>query len=188
MKVCDPSPLFFRLQPTPSSSAAVCATAQKKYNIWSSTLQEDSLTEYLKGCEVNTNCSSSYDRDIESYDYNLKHRMNGANVLKRRQSHSDDSDSSPDRQISKKAKNINDASRWRRSSRQRNPNKRFHRDKGDDTSSGDEDIRSPRMILDLNSYNDGDHDEIARDIANKLAEDKDELLCKFPKRLLIVIV
>ncbi|XP_050101135.1 phosphorylated adapter RNA export protein isoform X1 [Anopheles aquasalis] len=64
-----------------------------KYNIWTESLQEDTLMETMRGCDVTPHALRS--RDVESYDYKLKDRLqsgNAFNRLKRRQSYSDDSD------------------------------------------------------------------------------------------------
>lgn len=65
-----------------------CQPKFKKYNIWSNGLQEECLLETLKVCGVDK--PEKFDRNIESYDYSLKYRLNGENSMKRRQSNNSD--------------------------------------------------------------------------------------------------
>nr|XP_040232672.2 phosphorylated adapter RNA export protein isoform X1 [Anopheles coluzzii] len=76
-------------KPMPHGTAA----RTKKYNIWTESLQEDTLMETMRGCGVTG--SDMRNRDVESYDYKLRFRLQSGNAferLKRRQSNSDDSD------------------------------------------------------------------------------------------------
>lgn len=151
---------------------------QKKYNIWSTSLQEE-VMENLKGCEVDQD-SCKYDRNIESYDYSLKYRLNGENSLKRRQSYSDDSDKgyncsssnffeTKNKRFRANSLNVKD----RRNVRLRLGNR------SDDSSSNDgSTMNTTRCILDLNVTIDSSNEDVARDIANKLYEEKDDLMCK----------
>lgn len=55
------------------------STAQKptkfnKYNIWTNALQEESLMENLRGCDVNNKRKRG--RNVEDYDYSLKYKLN----------------------------------------------------------------------------------------------------------------
>lgn len=74
--------------------SGLSSSVPNKYNVWTESLQEDTLMETMRGCDVTLN--GMRNRDVESYDYSLKYRMNGGNAyhraLKRRQSNSDDSD------------------------------------------------------------------------------------------------
>jgi len=48
---------------------------KKKNNIWSERLEEESLMEHLKGCDVTHNEMRS--RNVEYYDFSIKYRING---------------------------------------------------------------------------------------------------------------
>lgn len=143
---------------------------QKKYNIWSTSLQEE-VMENLKGCGVDQDCGK-YDRKSEAYDYSMKYRLNGENTLKRRQSYSDDSDKGVDCSSSSnffETKN----KRFRANSLsvkdRRNVRLRLG-NRTDDSSSNDGTgaMNSARCILDLTSTDNDSDDSVARDIANKL--------------------
>lgn len=159
---------------------------KKNYNIWSAGLQEETLMENLKGCGVDRK-TSNYDRNIESYDYSLKYRLNGENTLKRRQStNSDDS--------SNGKSNFNCFAAQQQKSTQQSKTKRFRTNsmngrknvrlrlgaqKSDDSSSNDtHQLNGPRHILDLNITEGTSNEDVARDLANKLYEEKDDLMCK----------
>lgn len=162
---------------------------QKKYNIWSTSLQEE-VMENLKGCGVDQD-NPKYSRAIESYDYSLKYRLNGENSLKRRQSYSDDSDKGYNcsstffqaKRFRANSLNVKD----RKNVRLRLGN-RGGGDSGaggvgggsEDSSSNDgtSAMNGPRNILDLTCTADSSNDDVARDIANKLYEEKDDLLRK----------
>lgn len=157
-----------------------------KYNIWSSGLQEESLMENLKGCGVDRN-KSNYDRSIESYDYTLGYRLNEAqNSLKRRQSTNSDDSSNNEKNFTcfgGQAAGGHANKRFRANSmgntKRKNVRMRLgHR--SDDSSSNDgvSKLNSPRCILDLNIMPDSNNDDIARDMANKLYEEKDELMLR----------
>lgn len=151
---------------------------QKKYNIWSKSLQEE-VMENLKGCEVDQD-SSKYDRNIESYDYSLKYRINGENSLKRRQSYSDDSDKGYNGSSSNffEAKNKRFRANSLNVKDRRNVRLRLG-NRSDDSSSNDgSTMKTARCILDLNVTADYSDEQVARDIANKLYEEKDDLMSK----------
>lgn len=138
--------------------------------------------ENLKGCGVDQD-GGKYDRKSEAYDYSLKYRLNGENSLKRRQSYSDDSDkgancpsSSHFLETRNKRFRANSLSvKDRRNVRLRLGNR------SDDSSSNDGTgaMNSARCILDLLTTASNTDEEIARDIANKLYEEKDDLMRKF---------
>lgn len=119
----------------------------------------------MKGCEVRTNAR---DRDVESYDYRAKYRLNGetAPALKRRQSYSDDSDTY----------NKTESKRFKsRGGEQRISAKlRLGARISDDSSDGINSVA--RNILDLTVTMESTDEEVAQDLANKLAEEKDDLL------------
>lgn len=147
----------------------------KKNNIWASGLQEESLMENLKGCGVDQE-SSNYDRSVESYDYSLKYRMDDTNSRKRRQS--THSDSSCEQQVTHFGQKSSNSKRFRANSMGSKRNVRFRIGvKSDGSSSNDGVLNAPRTVLDLNVLN-GSNEELARDLANKLYEEKDDLMCE----------
>lgn len=178
----------FRLKPIAVLTPVVPKI--KKNNIWASGLQEESLMENLKGCGVDQQ-TNNYDRSVESYDYSIKYRMNGENALKRRQS--TNSDSSNDKPFAcfnqqKQSKNkrfrANSMGSGGGSGSKRNVRMRLGVVKGEDSSSNDgtHQLNAPRTIIDLNEITgETSNEDVARDMANKLYEEKDELMCEWIK-------
>lgn len=155
---------------------------QKKYNIWSTSLQEE-VMENLKGCGVDQD-SGRYDRNCESYDYSLKYRLNGENSLKRRQSYSDDSDKGFNCSTSNTFESKNKRFRANSLSVKDRKNVRLRLgNRSDDSSSNDgaSALNMSRCIVDLSVTADSSNDDVARDLANKLYEEKDDLMSKFSK-------
>lgn len=136
--------------------------------------------ENLKGCGVDQD-NPKYNRSSESYDYSLKYRLNGENTLKRRQSYSDDSDKGNDcssnffetknKRFRANSLNVKD---------RKNVRARLGNRASEDSSSNDgsSTMNGARCILDLGTGDDSSNEEVARDIANKLYEEKDDLMCK----------
>lgn len=165
----------------PAESMLKPATKNTKYNIWSTGLQEETLLENLQSCDV-TN-SKKRDRAAESYDYTLKYRLNGENCMKRRQStNSDDSESNYQGAYNKRVRR-NLGGHQRNNFKKKGSIKDRLGVRSDDDSSNsnsnDEIRNSPRYVLDLvvteeNSSN----DDVGIDIANKLCEEKSDLMCK----------
>lgn len=134
-----------------------------KYQIWSSSLQEESLMENLQGCDVTKN--KMRNRDVESYDYSLGYRLEGEfKSLKRRKSPETDYYSQ------------NDNKRSRGPYNQINNRKSVKDRLGARKNSVCD--NSPRCILDLVITLENTDEEIAKDIANKLCEEKDSLMCE----------
>lgn len=135
--------------------------------------------ENLKGCGVDQD-SGKYDRKSEAYDYSLKYRLNGENSLKRRQSYSDDSDKGVDCSSSasffetkNKRFRANSLSvKDRRNVRLRLGNRSEDSSSNDGTGA----MNSARCILDLATTANDSDESVARDIANKLYEEKDDLM------------
>lgn len=135
---------------------------QSKYNIWCSELQETSLTEELVNCEVRQKMLDR-SRDVESYDYKLAYSM--------------------DDQQEPSVDNFGSESRaFRRGF------KRRYGDRGSvklclgkrQNSINESDCKgAPRTISDLNVTLENTNEEVANDIANKLCEEKDDLICKY---------
>lgn len=151
---------------------------QKKYNIWSTSLQEE-VMENLKGCGVDQD-NARYDRKSESYDYSLKYRLNGENTLKRRQSYSDDSEKGFNCASSNFFETKNKRFRANSLSVKDRRNVRLRLGNGSDDSSSNDGgtMNTARCILDLTATGDSPNEDVARDIANKLYEQKDDLMCK----------
>lgn len=122
----------------------------KKYNVWSSGIQEEVLTQELTNCEVAQRYERS--RDIESYDY-----------TRFRQPSPDDFDRPP------------------------SSNKRHYDDRqfqgvkarlGRRRGSADSAKGPSRAMLSLVVTAASSDEEVAKDIANKLCEEKEDLICK----------
>lgn len=158
-----------RIKPLANLVAAPTVAAKnKKYNIWTADIQEESLMENLKGCGVDRE-KSNYDRKSEQYDYTLKYRLNGDNSLKRRQSNNSEDDVFEGQSQNKRF----------RSNISGRKNVRLRLGHHSDSSSNESDVlRQPRVILDLNITADSTNDDVARDLANKLYEEKDDLMCE----------
>lgn len=118
---------------------------RKKYDIWSTRVQEDVLAETLNSCDVTYKDRS---RDVESYDYTLGQKLYG----------------------SRENKANNKRSRADRSNPQLRLRKRSSSNDRNDVNS------APRHIIDLSVTCENTAEEIARDIANKLYEEKEDLL------------
>lgn len=71
MMNCDPSPS--EIQSIQNAKASKQVKGKKKYDVWSSLLQVDTLMEDMRGINVTRN---AFDRAAESYDYNICRRMN----------------------------------------------------------------------------------------------------------------
>lgn len=153
----------------------------KKYNIWSNGLQEECLLDSLKVCGVDK--PEKFDRNIESYDYSLKYRLNGENSMKRRQSNNSDDSVEKNRfeyggQSKRfRASSMGSGLAGREGKRIRKNVRLRLGHKSEDSSSNDGFMNTPRLILDLNNRESTDED-VARDIANKLYEEKDTLLLR----------
>jgi phosphorylated adapter RNA export protein len=142
-----------------TNGPAADETKQHKYKIWCRDLQEASLTEDLVNCDVRQNVLDR-SRDVESYDYNLAYAMEDQ--------HDTGSFATKSRALPQGTK-------------------RRYGDRGSvklrlgkrESNSNDSDCRgSPRAIFDLNVTLENSNEEVASDIANKLCEEKDDLICK----------
>uniref|UniRef100_A0A336LVY0 Phosphorylated adapter RNA export protein n=1 Tax=Culicoides sonorensis TaxID=179676 RepID=A0A336LVY0_CULSO len=153
----------------------------EKYNIWTATLQED-LMENMRGCDVNNHRN----REVESYDYKIKYRINGESAppisgTKRRQSYSDDSDTSNlhQKQEMKRFRGKNHLTKQRISAKLRLGQRSTSTNAGggDDSCNSSDGMNTiARHVLDLTVNPDSSNEEIAQDIAMKLYEEKDDLL------------
>lgn len=159
-------------------ASGLSSSVPNKYNIWTESLQEDTLMETMRGCDVTLN--GMRNRDVESYDYSLKYRMNGGNAyhraLKRRQSNSDDSDG------------FGGGKRFRSTSfggvscgvmqAQRKSAKLRLGKRNSSDDSQDSFQNAPRHILDLNVADGCSYEVFAAELARKLCEEKDDLMLR----------
>lgn len=176
-----------------AGTAAASVAPRRKNNIWAVGLQEESLLENLKGCGVDRDASSAYDRSVESYDYSLRFRLKSENSLKRRKS--SNSDSSNDRPQSQNYRMPNKNKRFHHAAdggsasqshnnpqqKKKNVRQRLGVRRSDDSSSNDAAGRldGPRVILDLEQLTElSTNESVAKDLATKLYEEKDELMLR----------
>lgn len=107
--------------------------------------------------------------------------MNGENSLKRRQSYSDDSDKGFSCSTSNTFESKNKRFRANSLSVKDRKNVRLRiGNRSDDNSSneGSGIMNMKRCILDLSVTTESSNDEIAKELANKLYEEKDDLMSK----------
>lgn len=130
----------------------------------------------LRSCDVTAD-QSKYSRNVESYDFTIKYRLNGENCMKRQRSNSGDSDS-----YNKRYKSTNPFSNYNRFKQNRKGSVKDRLgSRSDDSSNGssNDGVRGiTRNILDLAVTESSTNEEVANDIANKLYEEKDDLMCK----------
>ncbi|XP_041984422.1 phosphorylated adapter RNA export protein [Aricia agestis] len=131
-----------------------------KYNVWCKALQEDLLTEDMISCDVSK--KSRY--GVESYDYTIKYRLDDDYISKKVFTNSKD-----------------------RKNRDNFSNKRTHTDRSNvklrlgkrvNTDQPQEEKQNPRFIPELVTTADDPIENIGLDIAEKLAEEKKELVCR----------
>lgn len=152
----------------------------KRYDIWTAALQEDALTENMRGCDVTQNGFN--DRNVENYDFSLHYRLNGENSLKRRLSADEGSDNDQHQPQNKRLRSSSrgDNSRSSSSSKQsvheRLGKRRQYRRYSSTNSGSDTNSYEPRHIEDLDEIGDRDDVDVAREMALKLHEEKDDLL------------
>ncbi|XP_075168686.1 phosphorylated adaptor for RNA export [Haematobia irritans] len=155
----------------------------KRYDIWTAALQEDALTENMRGCDVTQNGFN--DRNVENYDFSLHYRLNGANSLKRRLSGDDISDSDQQQPQHKRQRpssrgehNSRSSSSSKNSVHERLGKRRNNRRYPSTNSGSDSNSYEPRLIEDIEDIGDRDTVDVAKEIALKLREQKDDLLVK----------
>ncbi|KAH8314401.1 hypothetical protein KR059_005335 [Drosophila kikkawai] len=150
-------------------------TRFKKYNVWTAALQEEALSENMRGCDVTR---SGRDRNVENYDFSLRFRLNGENTLKRRLSNSSDDGEESSHPAHKRGR---PSSRPTQEFPQRGTVKSRlgHRSRrGTSSASGSSDSCEARHILDLKDVAGRDPSDVATEMASKLYEEKDELLVR----------
>ncbi|CAG9563800.1 unnamed protein product [Danaus chrysippus] len=133
-------------------------TKKDKYNIWCKALEEDILTEDMVSCDVSK--KSRY--GVESYDYTIKYRLD-------------------DHYISKKVFTNN----HKHSNKEHSTNKRSYSDRSNvklrlgkrtNSEQPSESKQNPRILTDLCVTSEHPIEQIALDIAEKLSEEKTELV------------
>uniref|UniRef100_A0A182P4W3 Phosphorylated adapter RNA export protein n=1 Tax=Anopheles epiroticus TaxID=199890 RepID=A0A182P4W3_9DIPT len=151
----------------------------KKYNIWTESLQEDTLMETMRGCDVTAN--KLRNRDVESYDYKLRFRMQNGNAferLKRRQSNSDDSDGHAGG--GKRMRTAHNSYPEAGSTERRGSIKDRVGKRNNSTDSNSDDCaqNAPRHIPDLDVKDDCTEEEFGIELAKKLEETHTELMVR----------
>lgn len=131
---------------------------QKKYDIWSTRVQDEVLAETLNSCDVTLKDRS---RDAETYDYTLS------------KIYYDDADSESKPNFKEESRKNNKRTRADRNNVnfRRAQRSRSRENKGNVSS-------KPRFLLPLAVNVDSKEEEIAKDIANKLYEEKEDLICE----------
>lgn len=164
-----------------SADAASSSTGEpnrarfKKYNIWTAALQEEALTENMRGCDVNHKSSS--DRNVENYDFSMRYRLNGEHALKRRLSNSSDEGSSQPAFKRGRSSCLESQRRDQHRPIKSRLGSRSRSRRGNSSTSGSSDNSSePRHILDLQDVTGREPKDVANEMASKLYEEKDELL------------
>ncbi|XP_023018246.2 phosphorylated adaptor for RNA export [Leptinotarsa decemlineata] len=122
---------------------------RKKYDIWSSRLREDGLSETLNNCDVTQKDRS---REVESYDYTLAYKFHNE-------------EKSPFCNNKNNKRTFDDRNDINFKQRKRSP--------GSKKMKG-----SKRVILALKTDVNSDTEVLAKDIANKLYEEKEDLIKK----------
>ncbi|CAG9795575.1 unnamed protein product [Diatraea saccharalis] len=147
-----------KLRPLRPQSQAVGHSDKKdKYNVWSKALQEDLLTEDMVGCDV-TKKSSNY--GVESYDYTIKYRLD-------------------DNYVSKKVFANDEDCRERTSNKRRRSdmtNVKLRLGKRVNSHRQSETKQNPKFLPDLLVTSQDPIEAIANEIAEKLAEEKKDLV------------
>lgn len=136
----------------------------KKYQIWATTLEED-LTENMRGIGVAHH--SMNDRSVETYDYNLKYRLEGRKRHLSDNEYSEESDGPSTKRC--------------KSSYTYRPKKRPVKERlGRKNSSESSDIEcEPRILTNLTVGEDDNAESVSREIAYNLFEEKDDLIRKY---------
>ncbi|PSN47385.1 hypothetical protein C0J52_11173 [Blattella germanica] len=139
---------------------------QKKYKVWCSDVQESALTEDLLNCDVQKNIDRS--RDVESYNYKLAYKM------EEQQEHEEDNEKEQDVNTYKDVPRDPSRGLKRRYGERGNVKSRL----GPRPTNGNETLvkGTPREIIGLSVTMENTNEEVASDIANKLCEEKDDLI------------
>lgn len=134
--------------------------AQKKYDIWSTRVQDEVLAETLNSCDVTLKDRS---RDAETYDFSLSKDYYGDGDTEIKPNFKEEP-----RTNNKRTRTDRNNVNFRQAKRSQSRDNRRQ-----NVSS------KPRFLIPLNVNIDSKEDEIAKDIANKLYEEKEDLICKY---------
>nr|CAI5830880.1 unnamed protein product [Callosobruchus analis] len=137
-------------------SRRTTAPKGKKYDIWSTRVQEDFLAETLNSCDVT---SKDRSRSVESYDYTLAYKFYNEDKV----------DSKP----------FSDQRRGNKRTVDDRNNSKFRQRRRSNSSDKDKKKGKSKIILDLSVDIDNSPEDIAKDVACKLYEEKGELICKY---------
>ncbi|XP_039758904.1 phosphorylated adapter RNA export protein [Pararge aegeria] len=132
---------------------------KEKYNVWCKALQEDLLTEDMVSCDVTK--KSRY--GVESYDYTIKYRLDdnySKKIFTNNHDYKQNNYKSNKRSYSDRS------------------NKKFRQGKKINSGHPLEEKQMPRPLQDLVVTSEQPTDLVAQDIAEKLNEDKKELLAR----------
>ncbi|KAH8353970.1 hypothetical protein KR067_006705 [Drosophila pandora] len=147
----------------------------RKYNVWTAALQEEALSENMRGCDVTR---TGRDRNVENYDFSLRYRLNGEHTMKRRLSNSSDEGGDSSHPAHKRGR-LSSRPTDEYAARGSVKSRLGHRSRrGTSSASGSSDSCEPRHILDLKDVTGRDPSDIATEMASKLYEEKDELLVR----------
>ncbi|GBP70107.1 Phosphorylated adapter RNA export protein [Eumeta japonica] len=136
------------------------AEKKNKYNIWCTALQEDILTEDMVGCDV----TKSRRYGVESYDYTIKYRLEDSYISKKPFVDTKASHNIEEHNLSNKRKHADRKNIKHRLGKRENSYKRF-------------DVKQkPRILSDLSVTANDDVEAVALDIAEKLSEEKKDLI------------
>lgn len=164
---------------------------QKKYGVWSMGLQEEALTDGLiTSCEVERSFERT--RDVESYDFNLPFKLAAENY----QPPSPDKANCDDSDINDQITQLNQRpdSSFRDFNRKRSHDSmsdgyrrgyrgRHHHGKRGGKCDSVYKQGSPKILLPLSTTASDNEEDVARDIADKLNEEKENLIVQVVKVL-----
>lgn len=169
----------------PRATTATATGRPNKYNIWTESLQEDTLMETMRGCDVTAN--GMRNRDVESYDYKLRDRLQSGNAferLKRRQSNSDDSDGYAGGGKRMRTSHSSYPEQVENRERRGSVKDRIgKRNTSTDSNSDDCAQNAPRHIPDLNVEEDCTNEQFGIELAGKLHETHTDLLVRVVEAL-----
>ncbi|CRL06708.1 CLUMA_CG019540, isoform A [Clunio marinus] len=150
---------FQHVQPASTNSAS----HSKNGNLWKNMLQEETLMENLKTCDVSSSRKRKYERGAESYDFEnaqKDHEIDEISFIKshkRRKMDISGNESSSSNASSRSAKRAR-KNRYKQRRKQRNT--------------------SPRILSDLSLGFNSTDEEFGIEMAQKLEEEKSELIVK----------
>lgn len=129
---------------------------RKKYDIWSNRAQDEALAETLNSCDVTSRDRS---RNVETYDYSLGYKYYNE-TSDEHKPFSDRGDKYGYKRTRDDRNNVN----YKRRRRSPSPEKV----KG-----------SERILSELTVDVDSTEEDIAKDLGNKLLEEREDLICKY---------